>query len=107
MNGNPDMKKASTSHIERKNLTLRTNVKTGLIKNMFRAEYVALVDWELCNGCKKCLLACQFGAIHYSHSMKRVTIETSQCWGCGVCRAICSQEAITLKPRTDFANLPW
>ena len=88
-------------------LARRTNVKTGLIKNMFRAEYVALVDWELCNGCKKCLLACQFGAIHYSHSVKRVTIETSQCWGCGVCRAICSQEAITLKPRTDFANLPW
>lgn len=88
-------------------LAYRTNVKADLIKNMFRAEYVALVDWDLCNGCKKCLLQCQFGAIHYSYTMKRPTIDMEQCWGCGLCRAVCDKEAIILKPRTDFARLPW
>lgn len=85
----------------------RINVKAKLLKNMFRAEYVGLVDWDLCNGCKKCLLACQFGAIHFSNTLKRATIDMMQCYGCGVCRAICDKVAITLKPRTEFAKLPW
>ncbi|MBI4334255.1 MAG: 4Fe-4S binding protein [Chloroflexi bacterium] len=85
----------------------RLNVKSKLMKNMFRAEYVGLVDWDLCNGCKKCLLQCQFGAIHHSVTMKRVTIDTMQCYGCGVCRTVCDKEAIRLKARTDFARLPW
>lgn len=85
----------------------RLQVKTNLTQVMFRAEYVGLVDWDLCNGCKKCLLNCQFGAIRYSNTMKRATIEMTQCYGCGVCRAVCNKEAITLKPRTDFATLKW
>jgi Pyruvate/2-oxoacid:ferredoxin oxidoreductase delta subunit len=85
----------------------RTQVTANLLQVMFRAEYVALVNWELCNGCKKCLLNCQFGAIRYSNTMKRATIEMRQCYGCGVCRAVCNQEAIILKPRINFAKLPW
>ena len=85
----------------------RLQVKTNLTQVMFRAEYVGLVDWDLCNGCKKCLLNCQFGAIRYSNTLKRATIEMTQCYGCGVCRAVCNKEAITLKPRTDFATLKW
>jgi ferredoxin len=88
-------------------MAYRLHVKTNLLPTMFRAEYVGLVDWDLCNGCKKCLLQCQFGAIRYSNSLKRATIEMRQCYGCGVCRAVCAQGAITLKPRTDFASLPW
>jgi len=88
-------------------LAYRLQVKTNLMQVMFRAEYVAMVDWDLCNGCKKCLLHCQFGAIRYSNTMKRATIEMTQCYGCGVCRAVCDKEAITLKSRTDFATLPW
>ena len=88
-------------------LAYRVQVKTKQVPVMFRAEYVALVDWELCNGCKKCRLHCQFGAIHHSNTLKRATIEMKQCYGCGVCRAVCDQGAIKLKPRTDFVKLPW
>jgi Pyruvate/2-oxoacid:ferredoxin oxidoreductase delta subunit len=80
-------------------------VKTNLLQIMFRAEYVALVDWNLCNGCKKCLLNCQFGAIRYSNAQKRSTIDTTRCYGCGVCRAVCDKDAITLKPRNKFARV--
>ncbi len=85
----------------------RIQVKANLMQVMFRAEYVALVDWDLCNGCKKCLLACQFGAIRYSNALKRPTIDMTRCYGCGVCRAVCDKEAITLKPRNEVARLPW
>ncbi len=88
-------------------MAYRMQVKTNLTQIMFRAECVGLVDWDLCNGCKKCLMHCQFGAIRYSNTMKRVTIETARCYGCGVCRAVCDKEAISLKPRADFARLPW
>lgn len=88
-------------------MAYRIDVRAKLMKNRFRAEYVGMVNWDLCNGCKKCLLACQFGAIHYSNTMKRATIDMMQCYGCGVCRAVCDKTAVTLKPRTDFARLPW
>jgi len=88
-------------------MAYRIQVKTNLMQTMFRAEYVGTVNWDLCDGCKKCLSQCQFGAIRYSNSMKRATIEMMQCYGCGVCRAVCTRDAITLKPRTKFAKLSW
>lgn len=88
-------------------LGYRAQVKAKLVQTMFRSEYVAVVDWNLCTGCKKCLLQCQFGAIHYSNTLERPTIEMSQCYGCGLCRAVCDKDAITLRPRTDFPKLPW
>ena len=86
-------------------IAFRIQVKTNMLQIMFSAEYVALVDWDLCNGCKKCLLNCQFGAIRYSNALKRPTIDMTRCYGCGVCRAVCDKNAITLKPRNEFARL--
>jgi len=42
---------------------------------MFRAEYIAEVNPELCNGCRVCMRACQFGAIGYSAANKKVFID--------------------------------
>ena len=66
---------------------------------MSRGEYVAQVEPELCNGCRNCISACQFGAIKFSLARKKVIIEPRFCYGCGVCRAHCSKEAITLSER--------
>ena len=85
----------------------RIQMNNNLPSIMFRGEYVASVDWELCSGCKKCLQNCQFGAISYSYITKRATIDMRKCYGCGVCRAVCDKEAIILKSRTEFAGLPW
>jgi Pyruvate/2-oxoacid:ferredoxin oxidoreductase delta subunit len=88
-------------------LAYRTQVKTDLTSVMFRAEYVAMVDWDVCSGCKKCLLQCQYGAIRFSNTAQKATIEMRQCYGCGVCRAVCKHDAISLKPRAEYAELPW
>jgi ferredoxin len=66
---------------------------------MFRAEWVAAVSMDECNGCRLCMRQCQYGAIRYSSNNKKVLIDPTACYGCGVCRASCNKDAITLYPR--------
>ena len=68
-------------------------------QDFFRAEYVGTVDWDCCTGCKSCISQCQFAALLYSSALGKVYIEPSRCFGCGVCRAVCPNGAITLVPR--------
>jgi len=67
---------------------------------MDRAEYVARVEPELCNGCRSCTGACQFGAIKFSLAHSKVDVEPQFCYGCGVCRVHCMNGAITLVERS-------
>jgi ferredoxin len=67
----------------------------------FRAEYVGQTDWDLCTGCKSCMSQCQFGAQFYSSALEKVYIDPSRCFGCGVCRAACAYDAITMVPRQE------
>lgn len=75
---------------------------------LFRAEYVAEANPESCNGCRQCIRVCQFGAIKYSAANKKVSVDAKRCYGCGVCRASCSKDAIRLNDRSAIpavANL--
>jgi ferredoxin len=72
---------------------------------MFRAEYVAGIDWEHCSGCRACMRQCQFGAIGYSLSQNRCSIDRFRCFGCGVCRATCKEGAIELVERSAVPEL--
>ncbi|HUT75651.1 MAG TPA: 4Fe-4S binding protein [Armatimonadota bacterium] len=76
-------------------------------KVMFKAEYVARVDWELCEGCRACMKQCQFGAIGHSAAAGKCVIDEARCWGCGVCRAGCRSGAISLRPRAETPALGW
>lgn len=71
------------------------------LPTFFRAEYIAEVDLDQCNGCKECMSQCQFGAQFYSSALGKVTISAEHCYGCGVCRAACPQGAISLIPRRE------
>lgn len=64
-----------------------------------KAEYVALIDYDRCVGCKTCITRCQFGALNFSDSIGKAYINQSRCFGCGLCKDICPEEAITLYPR--------
>ena len=42
---------------------------------MFRGEYVAQVDPDLCLGCRECLGLCQFGAVTYSAANHKAVVD--------------------------------
>lgn len=89
-------------------LALRAAVGHGY-PSMFRAEYAAGVDPDLCSGCRQCMRICQFGAIGYSAARAKAEIDPRRCYGCGSCRSVCTREAITLRDRRDVpaANGLW
>jgi ferredoxin len=72
--------------------------------DFFRAEYICQVDWDLCDGCKSCMSQCQFGSQFYSSALGKVYIDPTKCFGCGVCRAACPNDAIALIPRQESAE---
>ena len=80
-------------------LGIRTTVNYSF-PTMFRAEYIAEVNPDLCKGCRACTLVCQFGAISYNVAQKKVVIDPLHCYGCGICRATCVNGAIVLKTRS-------
>jgi len=67
----------------------------------FRGEYIGRTDWDLCNGCRACMSQCQFGAIFFSHALGKVQIDPTRCFGCGLCRSACPDDAITLVDRKE------
>jgi NAD-dependent dihydropyrimidine dehydrogenase PreA subunit len=69
--------------------------------HFFRAEYICQIDLDLCTGCKSCMSQCQFGAQFYSSALAKVYIDPTRCFGCGVCRAKCPNNAIILLPRQE------
>ncbi len=88
-------------------LAMRCTV-THSIPVMFRAEYIAEADPDVCIGCRECMRVCQFGAIVYSASTRKVAIDQRRCYGCGICRSLCKKNAIRLNDRNKVpvaANL--
>jgi Pyruvate/2-oxoacid:ferredoxin oxidoreductase delta subunit len=76
---------------------------TNKIPVMFRAETVAVVDRDACNGCRSCMRVCQFGALAFSAADRKTVVDARACYGCGVCRSVCVRNAIRL---TDRARVP-
>ena len=55
----------------------------------------AVVDEELCAGCKICVDLCPYTAISFDEEKKVSRINEAVCKGCGVCVAACPSGAIT------------
>ncbi len=85
-------------------IALKSRMRMGL-QTLFKAEYVAQIDPETCNGCRNCMRLCNFGAIGYSPHSNKCTVNQLQCFGCGVCRAICVKKSITLRDRNAIPVL--
>jgi dihydroorotate dehydrogenase subfamily 1 len=51
------------------------------------------VSMELCTGCKKCELACAYGAILVEEDKARV--DPASCIGCGLCVSLCPTRALS------------
>jgi len=85
-------------------IAMRSTVTLGA-KVMFRAEYVAEVDWDKCTGCRRCMQVCQFGALGFSATAHKVIVDQQACYGCGVCRAVCQQDAMRLVERSSVPEV--
>ncbi len=57
----------------------------------------AVIDEELCSGCKICNLLCPFNAISFDEEKEVSRVNEALCKGCGVCVAACPSGAITGK----------
>lgn len=57
----------------------------------------AVVNEELCSGCKVCSFLCPFNAISFDGEMKVSRVNEALCKGCGVCVAACPSAAISGK----------
>jgi len=88
-------------------LAMRGRLRSGVTVAFpfFKAEHVASIDWENCNGCRDCKKLCQFGAIVYSPTIAKCYVNQFECYGCGVCRATCPKDAITLRDRNAIPAL--
>jgi ferredoxin len=71
------------------------------VKVMFRAEYVAEVNRDVCTGCRACMRVCQFGALAYSAADQKAVVDQTACYGCGICRSACPHDAMGLRPRAE------
>jgi len=55
----------------------------------------AVIDEDLCSGCRICYLLCPYQAISFDEEKKVCNINEALCKGCGVCVAACPSGAIT------------
>jgi heterodisulfide reductase subunit A len=61
----------------------------------------AVIDEELCSGCKTCISLCPYNAISFSEERKVSCINEALCKGCGTCAAACPSGAIKARHFTD------
>jgi heterodisulfide reductase subunit A len=55
----------------------------------------AVVDEDLCSGCRVCVSVCPYGAISYDEKDKVSRVNEALCKGCGTCGAACPSGAMS------------
>ncbi|MGB2600801.1 MAG: 4Fe-4S binding protein [Candidatus Omnitrophota bacterium] len=70
----------------------------------FKAEYIAELDKNECNGCNACVKICPFEALEYDAVNNKVIVDFKKCCGCGICRSVCKNDAISLRQRLSMAE---
>ena len=70
-----------------------------------KSHYVAMVDYDICNGWGICASRCQFGALKFEVTTRKANIDQFKCYGCGLCHTGCPREAIRLVNRAELPAL--
>ena len=91
--------KQLTKWMKKKGYTSLSEIR-GMV-NQFLGEtnwtpFVALIDKDLCTGCKRCVRVCPHDAIKMN-SKDKAEVDTDLCAGCGLCWYECPEKAIRLK----------
>ena len=89
-------------------IALRGRLHYNIVDAFRKGEYVSIVDPEKCDGCggtPSCQPRCLFGALKYSPTSGKVAVNQMECFGCGLCRTACPNDAISLVPREEIPQL--
>jgi electron transport complex protein RnfB len=78
---------------------LRSVAEFSIPTALAKADFVAVVDADLCAGCGDCLDRCQFGALAMPGDV--CLVDVGRCVGCGVCAVVCPTEALHLERRPE------
>ena len=75
--------------------------KFGALNPIETANYLPEIEEKSCNGCGRCLEACQVDVISENgeNSESRINIDREICLGCGVCVRACPSGSLSLKRR--------
>lgn len=76
-------------------------VKYQIARAMWKGEYVAQIDPNLCTGCRQCMKQCHFQGIEYDGENKKCRVNESKCYGCGLCRNFCKKGGIEIRGRVQ------
>lgn len=90
-----DAKAYADCDVDAPNLHLITKWDKKPGKKDYYSLPKAKISSELCTQCDKCRQNCGFDAISKDKEYK---VDPFACEGCGVCKAVCPVEAISLKP---------
>jgi len=73
------------------------------LKRLRTEAVTALVDEDLCSGCRICEAVCEYSAIEMQEKEGKLTSKVLEalCKGCGTCGASCPTGAITMRHFTD------
>jgi ferredoxin len=96
---------AALCNCDRDCMAYRLQLKMQIGKVMWKGEYVAEIDHLQCNGCRECMKRCYFGAITYDRKNEKCSVKLVHCYGCGICRAVCKNSAITLLDRNSVPQV--
>jgi heterodisulfide reductase subunit A len=61
----------------------------------------AVIDEDLCSGCRICVSVCPYGALSYDEEDDVSKVNEALCKGCGVCAAACPSGSITMSHFTS------
>ena len=81
--------------VDAPNLHLITEQSSQPMKTDYYGLPKAEINPELCIECYRCRQNCRFDSISVD---KKYKVDPFACEGCGVCKAVCPVEAISLKP---------
>jgi len=89
-------------------IALRARLHYNLVDAYRKGEYVAFIDAENCDGCNgipACINTCTFGSLKYSPTQNKVIVDEMECYGCGLCRNVCPNDAISLIDREKIPQI--
>jgi NAD-dependent dihydropyrimidine dehydrogenase PreA subunit len=84
---------------------IRRRLDYGFTEQCLKSHYVAVVDYDICNGCGVCVQRCQFGALKFEVTTTKANIDPFRCFGCGLCETGCPRGAISLVDRVSLPAL--